>query len=330
MKPTKLVVTGAGHVGSYVLADAMKAGLFAEIAVIDADDGVARGEAMDQLHATALPSLTSVDVHPGTPGDYTDADIIICAAGQSIVKDPEHPDAEPDRTLLTDVSSRVIRQVMADIASHTHDAIVILITNPLDTMVYIAENEFGYPSGRVLGTGTMLDSARLRQAIAARLGISPSSVSGYMMGEHGATAFPVLSRVSIGGLRWDELPSAFPDFAPITPEQVRRQVVKAAFDLLNAKGWTNAGVAQSAVLLARAVVLDEQAIWPASSTLHGEYGHDGDVALSMPSVIGRGGLERRIPVTLDDWESAQLQISIDYVQQTIAAAGAGNAALVGH
>ncbi len=323
MKSNKLVVTGAGHVGSQVLADAMKIGLFGEIAVIDTEEGVARGEALDQLQATGIVSMSAVNVHAGTAVDYRDADIVICAAGPSVIPDPDNPTAEPDRTLLTEANSRVVRQVMGEIAEQTRQAVVIFITNPLDTVVYIAENEFGYPAGQVFGTGTMLDSARLRQIVAGWCQVGPSSVQGCMMGEHGHSAFPVLSRLTVGGVRWPELPHYFPSCHALTPENVRRQVVKSAYDVFNAKGWTNAGVAQSAVLLARNVLLDERVVNPVCSTLRGEYGHDGDVALSVPSLIGREGVLSRLPVTLDEWESNALEATVASIQQTMADAHTG-------
>src|SRR5699024_11790158 len=103
----------------------------------------------------------------------------------------------PDRALLAEENGKNIREIMAGITKYTNDAIIILITNPLDAMVYIAENEIGYPKGRIFGTGTMLDSARLRYVVASNYDIDPKSVTGYMMGEHGLTAFPVFSRLNI-------------------------------------------------------------------------------------------------------------------------------------
>src|SRR5699024_4157240 len=143
-------------------------------------------------------------------GDYKDvkdADVIIIAAGPSVIITDK--DAKPDRTLLAEVNSEVIREVMDGITTYTKDAIIILITNPLDTMVYIAENEFDYPEGRIFGTGTMLDSARLRHAVAVNYEIDPKSVTGYMMGEHGMTAFPVFSRLNVQGFTEKELDTHF-------------------------------------------------------------------------------------------------------------------------
>lgn len=318
MHKNKLVVVGVGHVGSYVLADAMKTGLFAEIGVIDALENVAYGEALDQSQATALTYMNNVDVTSGGYEQCADADVIIVAAGPSILPNPDDPKGEPDRTLLTKTNCGVIRQVMAGITKYTKEAIIILITNPLDTMVYIAENEFGYPAGRVFGTGTMLDSARLRKIIADNYHIDPKSVTGYMMGEHGSTAFPVLSHVNVFGVPFEQLDQYFVAAEKMKdPDAIKVAVITAAYKVLNGKGWTNAGVAQSAVTMAKAVLLDERSVYPASTTLRGQYGHDGDVAFSMPCVIGREGIIKQIPVKLNAWETKKLEESVAFIQSAM-------------
>ncbi|HWP52193.1 MAG TPA: L-lactate dehydrogenase [Clostridia bacterium] len=324
MHKNKLAVVGVGHVGSYVLADAMKTGLFAEIGVIDVLENVAYGEALDQAQATALTYMNNVDVKSGGYEQCADADVIIVAAGPSIIPNLNDPKGQPDRTLLTTTNSGVIRQVMAGITQYTKEAIIILITNPLDTMVYIAENEFDYPVGRVFGTGTMLDSARLRKLVADTYGIDPKSVTGYMMGEHGGTAFPVLSHLNVGGIPFDALDQYFDAAQDIKgPERVKALVVGAAYNVLNGKGWTNAGVSQSAVTMAKAVLLDERSVYPASATLRGQYGHDGDVALSMPCIIGREGILKQMPVELNAWETEKLKASIAFIQATMRDAKTG-------
>jgi L-lactate dehydrogenase len=323
MKRNKLVIVGVGHVGSYVLADAMKLGLFAEIAVIDIDKDVAFGEALDQEHATSLTYMSNTTVRAGDYSECADADVIICAAGPSMLKSGE--DAMPDRAKLASVNSEIIREVMTGITKYTKDAIVILITNPLDTMVYIAENEFGYPKGRVFGTGTMLDSARLRKIIATNYDIDPKSVTGYMMGEHGHTAFPVLSRLNVQGFGEKELDQVFQGKEPLSREGIKQKVVQAAFDVLNGKGWTNAGVAQAAVTLAKAILLDERSVYPVSTTLHGQYGYDGDVALSMPCIIGKNGVEKQLEIALDEQELEWLHQSAKYIQEAMKVAGTGKA-----
>lgn len=318
MHKNKLVVVGVGHVGSYVLADAMKTGLFAEIGVIDILENVAYGEALDQAQATALTYMNNVNVTSGGYEQCADADVIIVAAGPSMIRDLADPKGEPDRTLLTKTNCEVIRQVMTGITKYTKEAIVILITNPLDTMVYIAENEFDYPAGRIFGTGTMLDSARLRKLVADTYQIDPKSVTGYMMGEHGSTAFPVLSHVNVSGIPFADLKHYVEATADISdPDVVKSSIVSAAYKVFNGKGWTNAGVAQAAVTMAKTVLLDERSVYPASTTLRGQYGHDGDVALSMPCIIGREGILKQLPVKLNEWETQKLEESIAFIQATM-------------
>lgn len=315
MRKNKLVIIGVGHVGSYVLSDAMKIGLFSEITLIDIDEGVAFGEALDQNHATALTYMSNTTVRAGDYSECRDADVIICAAGPSMPKSDK--DKMPDRTSLTAKNAAVIREVMTGITKYTTEAIVILITNPLDTMVYIAENEFGYPQGRIFGTGTMLDSARLRQVIASNYNIDPKSVTGYMLGEHGLTAFPVFSRLNVQGFNEKEVDRIFVGKEPLNREKMGQQVIKTAYDVLNGKGWTNAGVAQAAITLAKAVMLDERSVYPVSTTLKGQYGYDGDVAFSMLCVIGRNGVEKQLEIELDAQETELLHKSAKYIQETI-------------
>ncbi|MFV8251628.1 lactate/malate family dehydrogenase [Aerococcus urinaeequi] len=320
MKTNKLVVVGVGHVGSYVLADAMKAGVFGEIGVIDIDENIARGEAVDQEQARALTYMNNIKVTHGGYEQTDDADVIVIAAGNSMKPDPNNPTAEPDRATLAKITSKTIRDVMDNIVEHTKEAIIIVITNPLDTILYIAENEFDYPEGKIFGTGTMLDSARLRNVFANAYDVDPKSVVGYMMGEHGATAFPVLSKLNIQGVAYEELDQYFdrdPQVDLSSPEDIKKNVVSAAYDVFNGKGWTNAGVAQAAVTMAKAVVLDERSVYPACTTLRGEYGYNGNVALSMPCIIGVNGVEKRLPVSLNAWEEARLHESAAYIQKAM-------------
>ncbi|MBY7144343.1 L-lactate dehydrogenase [Virgibacillus sp. NKC19-3] len=317
----KLAVVGIGHVGSYVLADAMKIGLFSEIVVIDQNKDIAFGEALDQSHATALPSMTNIDVYAGDYEDVKDANVIIIAAGPSIITTEENK--KPDRAMLAEENGKNIREIMAGITQHTTEAIIIVITNPLVTMVYIAENEFNYPEGRVFGTGTMLDSARLRYVIGSNYNIAPNSVTGYMMGEHGLTAFPVFSRLNIHGFGEKELDAHFQGKEPLDRNVFSQKVVNGAYDVLNGKGWTNAGVAQAAITLAKAVLLNERSVYPVCTTLNGQYGYDGDIALSMPCIIGENGVEQQLEIELDEAEIKMLHESAAYIQQTMKIAGTG-------
>src|SRR5699024_10793314 len=152
MKQNKLAVVGVGHVGSYVLADAMKTNLFSEIVVIDKNHDVARGEALDQAHATALTCMNNTDVYAGDYQDVADVDVIIITSEANDMEKDNN--TKSDRELRTVGNPKVIRAVMEGITTYTKEAIIMLITYPLDTITYISGNELGYPKGRLFGTGT--------------------------------------------------------------------------------------------------------------------------------------------------------------------------------
>lgn len=315
MHTSKLVVVGVGHVGSYVLSYAMDSGLYSEIATIDINPGVSKGEAIDQAQSTGVPGTAYTYCHPGDYSDCADADVIIVAAGGSILPDPDDPERMPDRAELAEMSGAVVRDVMGNISAHTKDAVVIFITNPLDAMVHIATTEFDYPTEKIFGTGTMLDSARMRWIIGTELGIDPKSVTGYMMGEHGSTSVPILSRVNVQGLSWDELSTWRGSPLPTAPE-IQERVIKAAYDVLLAKGWTNAGVSRSANELAKCVLLNEHSVHPICTPLNGEYGLH-DVSMSVPTLIGNTGALRKMPPSLNDWELEQIHKSAEFIRETV-------------
>lgn len=318
-----LVIVGVGHVGSDVLTFATTLSLFARISLIDIDDDVSRGQALDHHQATGVMPMLSTVVEAA---DYTacaDADVIIVAAGPSIMPEDADRAGTDSRNGLAGVNAPVIRQVMAGISSHTRSAAVIFITNPLDVNVHIASTEFDYPRPLVFGTGTSLDSARLRRIIADRAGVSPDSVQAFMLGEHGATAFPYLSHATIGGLTLAEAATVH-GIATFDPEEVGQAVVKSAFDVLYAKKWTSSGIARAAVSLARSVVLDQKAIAPVCTVADGVYGFNGEVSLSLPAIVGAGGVERHLEVPLNDWEAAHLQLSAQSVSRAYASVAPKN------
>src|SRR5699024_2175009 len=174
----------------------------------------------------------------------------------------------------------------------------------------------------------MLDSARLCHVIAFNYNIDPKSVTGYMMGEHGMTAFPVFSSLNIQGFDAKEIDNHFQGKEPLDRKEFGQKVVNAAYDALNGKEWTNAGVAQSAITLARDVLLDERSVYPVCTTLNGQYGYDGDVALSMPCIIGKNGVEQQLEIELEEEEIKMLHESAAYIQETMKVAKTGKDKIV--
>ncbi|MCI1996046.1 MAG: L-lactate dehydrogenase [Clostridium luticellarii] len=316
MKATKnkLIIVGTGHVGSAVLNCALSLNLISEIVTIDKIKEKAAGEALDSTHTTPFTYSPNVKIHSGGYEQCSDAKVIIIAAGPSIM-----PDEKSDRTVLAERNVEVMKDVMSSITKYTKDAVIIIITNPLDTMVYYAENYFGYPKNKIFGTGTSLDSSRFRRIIANKYNVDPKNVHGYMLGEHGNSAFPTWSLLNIGGVPCNRLDEYFKPEEPLDREKIASKVVDVAYDVLHLKGFTSAGIAMAACRLAKAVLMDEHSIMPVSTTLEGEYGLN-DVALSLPCIITENGVEKRIEVPLLEDEIAKLKASAENILKTMRAA----------
>jgi L-lactate dehydrogenase len=312
---SKLVIVGAGMVGSAILNNALTLGLLSEIVVVNRNADKALGEAMDASHTTSFAYSPNVKVRAGTWADCADAQVVVIAAGPSL-----KPGAASDRNALLRDNVAVVGEVMTEVASRTKDAVVIVVTNPVDVVTYVAQNLFDYPTDRIMGTGTLLDTARLRRSIALRYGVDTKNVHGYILGEHGATAFAAWSLVNIAGVPLDDLDRVFGAEKPFDREAVLDEVKKAGFEILRLKGFTSSGVSMSVCRIIKAVILDEQSILPVSTTLAGEYGIS-DVALSIPCVVAGEGIVRRIEVPLAADETARLRASAESLRSVIAGLG---------
>lgn len=300
---TKLAIVGVGNVGSAVLNTALSLNLAAEIAVIDIKETKALGEALDSLHGAPFSLSPNIDVHAGGYEECRDADVIIIAAGPSIL-----PGEPGDRLSLAGKNVQVMKEVMTSITQYTREAIIIMITNPLDITTYCAANCFDYPKNKLFGTGTSLETARLKQLLGSYYKVNPQDVQGFMLGEHGNSAFPAWSLISIAGIPSDQFEDYFTPEKPLDRASVGPSVINVAYDVLNNKGCTNYGIAMVACRIARAVFYDEHSIFPVSTTLEGEYGISG-VSLSLPCRIGRAGVETRLAVPLHSEEIAKLKQS---------------------
>lgn len=315
MHTQKLGIIGVGHVGQQVLAYAAGTDIFGEIVTIDNRSNINQGEALDQAHATGLISRNNIHIHAGTYADLRDADIIIIAASHQYAPDP----VPQDRQMLLTDNATIIREIMTEICAVTDTAILIFISNPADTVAYLATDEFDYPAHQIMSTGCMLDSARLRYHLAEHYQVDPKSISAYMMGEHGYTAFPVLSHASIAGIPFDQLGHHFPEIPPLDPDALRERIVQAAYDVFDAKsGVTNAAVAQAAVDLARSIILNEHAIYPIATLIEPDhYDLTAPVAFSIPTIVTRNGWTKRLFVELNEWEQSRLQIAVDSIRANI-------------
>lgn len=312
-KPHKLAIIGLGHVGSAVLARAIACQLAADIACIDIKPEVAHGEALDAVHSLSCSYVPGIHVHSGGFEECRDADVIICDAGPSIL-----PGQKMDRLTLAKENIAVIREVMKNVTQYTREAVFIMITNPLDITTYVAATEFDYPVGRLFGTGTTLETMRLKSIIGRHYHVDAANVQGYMLGEHGNSAFPAWSTVNIGGVPLAGLDEFYDHEQAFDRQEIAQEVVNTAYDVVQSKGWTNTGIAMGACRLAKAVLFDEHAVLPVSMPFTGEYGLT-DVALSLPSIIGKNGVEKRIPLHLPADELEMMKKSAESVKSVMRA-----------
>lgn len=311
MKIHKLAIIGLGHVGSEVLTRAVASNIAAEIACIDIKENVAYGEALDICHSISSPINRNIKVYSGGFDTVKDADVIICDAGPSILP------GQYERLKLAKENVKNITEIMTEVVKYNTDAILIMITNPLDVTTYLAATKFGWKHGRLFGTGTTLETLRFKYILSRHFGVNPQDIHGYMLGEHGNSAFPAWSTVSIGGIRLNDLHNYFPE-VKLDRELIHKQVVKTAYEVMDAKGWTNTGIASGAIRLAQAVFFDEKTVVPVSVPLTGEYGLK-DVALSLPSVVGKDGVEKRLALPLPEDELELLYKSSECIKEVLRA-----------
>ena len=311
----KVVIIGASHVGSAVLNKITDFQLASEIALIDLDMDRARGEALDTSHAMSSPYSTNIKIHPGTYEDCRDASFIVITAGPSIL-----PGETPNRLKLARTNTKFMRSVFSEIVKYTKDAMIIMITNPLDVATYVVSTEFDYPRAKILGTGTLLETYRLRYILAEHYDIDPKNVQGYVLGEHGNDAFVAWSTVNCASLGLDYLDAYFERSEKLDRCDIEHGIIQTAYDVVNLKGYTNTGIAMVACRFIKAILYNEHTILPCSAVMDGAYGMR-DVALSSPRMISHDGIVRSFEVRLPDDEMEKLLRSQKSVRAALDGAG---------
>ena len=310
MVKSKVCIIGAGMVGSATMMAILNLNLVAEIVLIDQNEKKAEGEALDAFHTTSFTYVPNVHIRRGTYEDCQDSQMIVMSAGPSV-----KPGEKLDRRILTQTNASVTRAVMAQIVKHTREAILIFVSNPVDILTYIAQNEFNYPKHKIIGTGTLLDTARMRRIIAKHFLVDTKNVHGYVLGEHGPTAFITWSLCNLGGIPIDLCAKKF-NKEEIDREKILEEVKQAGMQILLAKGYTNYGIAESVARIVKAITLNELSILPVSTTLTGEYGID-NVAISVPCIISKEGIQEVLDVPLPNQELEALRASAQSVKDVM-------------
>nr|WP_298985908.1 L-lactate dehydrogenase [uncultured Micrococcus sp.] len=309
----KVGVVGAGGVGTAIAYATLIRGVAREVALYDIDEPKVRAEVLDLAHGTPF---TSADAMTGgaDPAVLAEAEIVVVTAGAK---------QKPGQTRL-DLAERnvaILHDLLPRVQAAAPDALIVLVTNPVDVLTLVAQRITGLPAGRVIGSGTLLDTSRLRWLLAGRAGVHTSSVHASILGEHGDTEFPAWSSARIGPMPILEWPdAAAPLFSLADLDAIAHTVTNAAYEVIQGKGATTYAVGVATTRLLEAVLRDQHAILPVSTVLDGPHGLH-DVALSLPAVVGRAGVERVIPLELDAAETAKLQASAAALRATAARFG---------
>jgi L-lactate dehydrogenase len=308
-KPTRVAVVGAGFVGATFAYALLLSGLASEIVLIDANQAKAEGEAMDLNHA--VPLAKPAKVWAGTYADCAGAAITVVTAGSA---------QRPGETRLDLVArnAEIFRQIIPQVAQQNPDGILLIATNPVDVLTYASQKFSGLPPKQVIGSGTILDTARFRYLLSQHFGVDARSVHAYIIGEHGDSEVPVWSLANIAGMRIPEFCAANgyncndPDL-----DDIFRQTRDAAYQIIQRKSATYYAIGSGLLRIAEAILRDQNTVLSISNLIEDYYGISG-VCLSLPTIVDGGGAERYLRLELSPKEIDGLQSSAAVLKTNIA------------
>jgi len=312
--PVRVAVVGAGKVGTTFAFALLLDGLASEIVLIDASHARAEGEAMDLNHAVPFTHPTRV-----WAGDYADCagavvTVLAAGAGQKLGE---------TRLDLVRKNAAIWRQVVPTVVKHNPSGILLIATNPVDVLTYAAWKLSGLPPERVIGSGTILDTARFRYLLSEHFGVDARSVHAYIIGEHGDSEVPVWSLANIAGMRLAEFCKA-QGLAndPQVMKSIFTQTRDAAYHIIERKGATYYAVAAGLLRITQAILRNQNTVLSVSSRINGYYGISG-LCLSLPTVVNRSGVQRVLHLQLSSEEQAKLLQSAEVLRKTILALDLG-------
>lgn len=313
----KVVIVGAGAVGSTFAYALAQSGVADEIAITDMDRNLAQGQVLDLAHG--LPFYPNVQINVAQPSDYADAHVIVITAGSK-----QRPGET--RLALLQRNAQIIEGLMDEISTQNSQAVVLLVSNPVDILTYVAQRRVNWPYGRVIGSGTVLDSSRLRYLLSQHCGVDVHNIHAYMLGEHGDSEFAAWSMTHLAGIHFDEycaicrgcsassgLPGGCGDWQA-ERKKIEEAVRTSAYHVIGYKGATYFAVGQALVRIVSAIVRNEKSVLTVSTVLHGEYGLS-DVCLGVPAIVGEGGVERILETQLAPEEQAALEHSANILRE---------------
>ena len=306
--PVRVAVVGMGNVGATFAYALLLSGLAAEIVLIDVNRAKAEGEAMDLGHTEPFSHPTRI-----WAGEYSDcakAAVTVVTAGAA-----QHPGET--RLDLVKKNALIFGQIIPEIARNSPEGIILIATNPVDVLTYLSLKMSGLPANRVIGSGTILDTARFRHLLSEYFDVDPRSVHAQIIGEHGDSEVPVWSLANVAGVR-------LPDFAKAAGvpydqwqmDEIFKQTRDAAYHIIQRKGATYYAVAAGLMRIVEAILRNQHTILPVSSLVNGYYGIS-DVCLSLPTILNREGIQKVLHLELSAEEEAGLKKSAEVLKKTI-------------
>lgn len=294
----KFSIVGIGHVGSAAAHALTLSGAIEELVLVSRNLARAKGEALDLQHAVAmLPHVMEVRSGPLDAIAGSDLTILTVSA----------PSEGPGRRRLAPANGRLFREMIPQIARANPGGLFLVVSNPVDALTWLTIQESGFDPSRVIGCGTIIDSARFRAGLSRALGVHPDDIRAYILGEHGDTQFPATSLALAGGTAIEQ---------PELVERLFREALASPLEVLRGKGHTSYAVAQAIVMIGRCIALDELRTLPVSSYVDGYLGEH-DVCLSLPCVVGRQGVVRQLHPQLTQEEQAAWRACAASVRETM-------------
>ncbi|MDG5788746.1 L-lactate dehydrogenase [Evansella sp. AB-P1] len=307
-KTTRIVIIGTGFVGSSYAFSLINQNVADEMVLIDLNKEKAEGDAMDLNHG--LPFGSPMKIWAGDYSDCKDADIVVITAGAN---------QKPGETRLDLIEKnvKIFKGIVGDVMNHEFRGIFIVATNPVDILSYATWKFSGLPMERVIGSGTILDTARFRFLLSRYFDIDVRNIHGYIMGEHGDTELPVWSQTRIGSEIIDRYMANFkPDAKKEDLDKIFINVRDAAYDIIERKGATHYAIAMGLKRLTQAILRNEHSILTVSTLLRGEYGLD-DLYIGVPAIVSRNGVESVIEIDLNDEEKKKLHYSAEVLKKAM-------------
>ncbi|WP_368487689.1 L-lactate dehydrogenase [Clostridium sp. BJN0013] len=304
----KISIVGAGFVGSSTAFAIMMSGLASEIVIVDVNKAKAEGEAMDLAQGQSF--VKPVSVRARDYKDTKDSNIVIITAGTA-------QKSGQTRLELIDKNYIIFKSIITEIVKYSSNSILLVVSNPVDILTYITYKLSGFPENRIIGSGTVLDTSRLRYMVSDELDVDIRDVHSYVMGEHGDSEIAAWSLTSINGIPLEEYYRLIhKDFSKEYQEKILNCVRKAAYEVINRKGSTYYAIALSVKRIVEALFRDENSILTTSTLLNGEYGIKG-VFMGVPCIIGSSGVKSILQIPLDENESKALENSAQILKKII-------------